>query len=338
MTTPTDQSAPVGTPDLSAVAPELRAGLAFFPDLDFSQGMAPFRQGFAAREVPPLPAELAAIACQERLLPGLPGEPEVRVLHYAAPEPLPGRPALLHLHGGGYVLGMPEINDASNRLWAASLNIDVVSVDYRLAPEATWPSALHDNYAALLWLASEAEALGIDPARIALAGESAGGGHAVSLALHARDTARAHPGALQPCFLLLDAPMLDDRTGSAHQADPHPHCGQLVWTPEKNRFGWTSLLGVEAGGPEVPAGAVPARASDLSGLPPHFISVGALDLFFEEDLEWTRRLARAGVAVDLHVVAGAYHGFGAAQGAPQVKRLATLRHEALARGLGLSLG
>jgi triacylglycerol lipase len=316
------------------LAPELAPFLGFFPELDFSGGMARFRQGFAAREPAPLAPGLEEVACVERFIPGVAGEPDVRVLHYTPKGAVAGRPALLHIHGGGYVLGDPELNDASSRGWAQGLGCEVVSVDYRLAPETCWPGALLDCHAALLWLHGEAAGLGIDPARIALAGESAGGGHAVALALHARDQARLDAGAPRPCFLLLDAPMLDDRTGSAHDADPHPFAGHFVWSPGSNRFGWSAMLGVEAGGPDVPEGAVPARAEDLTGLPPHFISVGALDLFCEENLGWAHRLTRAGVPVELHVVPGAYHGFGIAQGSAQAAACQRQRREALARAFG----
>jgi triacylglycerol lipase len=126
--------------------------------------------------------------------------------------------------------------------------------------------------------------------------------------------------------------MLDDRTGST--SDPHPYCGEFVWTPVSNRFGWRSLLGVEPGGPDVPAEAVPARASDLSGLPPTFITVGALDLFLEEDLEYARRLIRAGVPTEFHVIPGAFHGFSVVGGdAPQVQEHERLRQDAFARAL-----
>lgn len=317
------------------VAPELAPFLAYFPDLDFSQGMAALRGGFGERVRPELPAELAAVACEERLIPGAPGEPDVRILHYSPPEASAApRPAVLHIHGGGYVLGDPEINDAANRAWALNLGCAVISVDYRLAPETRWPGALNDCYAALRWMHGNAASLGLDPARIALAGESAGGGHAVALALHARDRARDDASAPTPCFLLLDAPMLDDRTGGAGEGEPHPFCGDFVWSPEKNRFGWQALLGVEPGS-DVPAGAVPARAQDLTGLPPHCITVGALDLFLEEDLQWARRLARAGVPMELHVIPGAYHGFGMAQGSPQTVQTTQLREAALRRALGI---
>jgi triacylglycerol lipase len=124
--------------------------------------------------------------------------------------------------------------------------------------------------------------------------------------------------------------MLDDRTGST--SDPHPYCGEFVWTPASNRFGWQALLGVEPGGPDVPAAAAPARQEDLAGLPPAFIVVGALDLFVEEDMEYARRLMRAGVPTELHVIPGAFHGFGVAgEAAPQVHTTLRLRREALAR-------
>jgi triacylglycerol lipase len=313
---------------LQLVAPELAPALEFFPNMDFSQGMEAFRQPFDPSMMPPLPPELLAVTVTERKLPGLAGGPKVRVLHYTPPGAKPGRPALLHIHGGGYVLGTPDMNDGANRAAALSLGIEVVSVDYRLAPEHVWPAALEDCYAALVWMAGNATELGIDPARIAIAGESAGGGHAAALALYARDK-----GGPAICFQMLDAPMLDDRTGTT--SDPHPHVGHFVWTPERNRFGWTSLLGMAAGGPEVPAAAVPARAASVAGLPATFITVGALDLFLEEDMEFVRRLTRAGVPVELHVIPGAYHGFGMAQGAPQVKQVAELRQCSLARALGV---
>jgi triacylglycerol lipase len=315
---------------LQLVAPELAPALEFFPDLDFSQGIARFRGTFVSDAVlPPLPPELEVVTRTERFIPGPSGAADLRVLHYTPPGgSTTARAALLHIHGGGYVLGIPEANDAANRATALALGIVVVSVDYRLAPETVWPGALEDCYAALVWMHDNAAELGIDPARIAIAGESAGGGHAAALALHARD--RGGPAI---CFQLLDAPMLDDRTGTT--SDPHPHVGHFVWTPEKNRFGWRALLGVEPGGPDVPAAAVPARAADLSDLPPTFVSVGALDLFLEEDMDFVRRLTRAGVPAELHVIPGAYHGFGMAQGSPQVAQTAELRNRALARALGV---
>lgn len=312
------------------IAPELEAALDYLPDLDFSQGMSAFRTGWDERIRPPVPAELEVVACEERFVPGLNGAPDVRVLHYTPPgAPSGPRPAVLHFHGGGYVIGDPEINDGMNRALALEMGCVIVSVDYRLAPETAWPGALEDCYAALTWLSDNAADLGVDPARIAVAGESAGGGCAVALALHARDRIRETGSGPSICFQLLDYPMLDDRTG--HTGDIHPFAGEFVWTPEHNKFGWSAMLGMEAGGAAVPEAAVPARRADLSDLPPAFVILGALDLFLEENLEYVRRLTRVGVPVELHVIPGAYHGFTLAQGSPQVALATQLRHQALGR-------
>lgn len=319
------------TDRLDLVAPELRAALNFFPKIDFSAGIEPYRGNMFGAERPPLPPELLAVGYEERMIPGHPGDPDVRILIYTPPGSAIGlRPAVLEIHGGGFVIGNADMGDAGNRALAMQLGCVVVSVDYRLAPETVWPGALHDCYAALTWLHDNAGALGVDPARIAIAGGSAGGGHAAALAIYARDR-----GGPPICFQLLDFPMLDDRTCSA--ADPHPYCGDFGWTPEMNRFGWRSLLGTEPGGSDVPEAAAPARTRDLAGLPPAYIMVGALDLFLEEDLEYARRLMRVGVPVELHVIPGAYHGFGLAQDAPQTKQAIRWRVDALARALGVTV-
>ena len=316
------------------VAPELDGVIDVFPPMDFSQGMAAMRSGFALREAPPLPAELEAVTCVERFIPGAQGDPDVRVLHYTPPGSATApRPAVLEIHGGGYVIGTADMSDPANRAIASSLDCVVVAVDYRLAPETPWPGSLNDNYAALRWLAGNAGDLGVDPARIALFGGSAGGGHAAALALHARNQARLDTNAPAICFQLIDYPMLDDRT--CVDPEPHPYAGEFVWTPELNQFGWKSLLGSDPGSDGVHETAAPARAEDLSGLPPAFISIGALDLFLDESLEYTRRLARAGVPVELHVIPGAFHGSGLLQDAPQSKLANDLRMQALAKALGV---
>ena len=312
------------------VAPELRPALENVPSFDFTPEVLDFIRAGGGRpedfQPPPIPPVLEPFVPEERYVPGPKGAPEVRVLIYTPPGKSEGpRPAFFHVHGGGYVIGNPEINDISNRATVAALGCVLVSVDYRLAPETRFPGALEDCYAALKWLYENAESLGVDRDHIAIGGESAGGGHAASLAILARDR-----GEVPICLQLLDSPMLDDRTGSAH--DPHPYCGEYVWTPSNNRFGWAALLGIEPGGVDVPEGAVPARTEDLSGLPPAFILVGGIDLFLEEDLEYARRLARAGVPIELHVIPGAFHGFFmAGPDAPQVRAAFAMRNEALAR-------
>lgn len=315
------------------VAPELLGAIENFVPMDFAtMPLQAIRDGMSGREMPPLPDMLAAVLCEERFIPGAPGDPDVRVLLYTPPgEAKALRPGLLEIHGGGYVLGTADMSDPANRMLALQLGAVVAAVDYRLAPETPWPGSLNDNYAALCWLADNASALNVDPARIAITGGSAGGGHAAALALHARNM--SGPAI---CFQMLDFPMLDDRT--CIDPEPHPYVGEFIWTPARNHFGWKALLGAEPGSEGVDETAAPARAADLSGLPPAFIHIGALDLFLEENLEYARRLTRAGVPTELHVIPGAYHGSGMAFEAPQTQLVAELRLKALARALGVTLG
>lgn len=195
------------------------------------------------------------------------------------------------------------MNVAANQLTAAAADCVIVSVDYRLAPETPHPGPIEDCYAALKWLHDEAGSLGVDAARIAVAGESAGGGLAAALALLARDR-----GEVRLIHQHLIYPMIDDRTCTA---EPHPYAGEFVFTPNSNRFGWSALLGCAPGAEGVSPYAAAARAEDLTGLPSTYIAVGALDLFIEENLEYARRLIRAGAPTELHIYPGAYHGFDA---------------------------
>lgn len=245
----------------------------------------------------------AAPVWVERMIPGPAGAPDVRiyVINAGAPGATP-RPAILHLHGGGFVVGDAKQSIGRNQELASALDCVIVSVDYRLAPETRFPGSLEDNYAALKWLYQNAGGLGVDRARIAVMGESAGGGHAAMLAIAARDR-----GEIPLVYQALIYPMLDDRTGSTRKKPPY--MGAIIWTPEANRFGWSSLLGVPAGSANVPAGAVPARVESLKGLPPAFIGVGSIDLFVDEDVEYAKRLIDAGIPVRLEIVPGAFHGF-----------------------------
>lgn len=310
------------------VAPELLSGLDALPSFEWTNEVLDQVRGIDLRQmpVPEMSALQASVYREERFIPARNGAPEVRVLIYTPPASARHpRAAFLQIHGGGYIVGAPEINEVYNRAFSADQDCVVVSVDYRLAPETRYPGSLEDCYAALEWMYRHADDLGIDRTRIAIGGESAGGGHAAALAILARDR-----GEIPVCYQLLDSPMLDDRTGSG--SEDHPYCGKFVWTPQSNRFGWQALLGVEPGGPDVPVGAVPARTLDLRGLPAACITIGGLDLFLEEVLEYTRRLSRAGVATELHVIPGAYHGFPmAGPGAPQVQQWLRIRSDALAR-------
>jgi acetyl esterase/lipase len=210
-------------------------------------------------------------------------------------------PAILWIHGGGYVVGNADQADWDAKTIVSALGCAAVSVDYRLAPEVPHPGPVEDCYAALKWLYTNASELGVDTTRIAIGGDSAGGGMTAGLALLTRDRRE-----VPLVFQLLIYPMLDDRTVTA---EPHPYTGEYVWTADNNRFGWTSLLGKEPGGPDVSPYAAAARAEHLEGLPPALIGVGTLDLFLEEDMEYARRLMRAGVPTELHVYPGAFHAF-----------------------------
>lgn len=237
-----------------------------------------------------------------KTVPGPAGAPdiELRIMKPAgATGPLP---VIYHIHGGGYVLGTAKDYEPLNRHFVPTLQCALVTVEYRLAPESPHPGPVEDCYAGLKWVFENAGAEGFDTARIGVKGESAGGGLAAALALLARDR-----GEYKLAFQHLIYPMLDDRTGTS--SEPHDYAGEFVWQKEGNRFGWKSLLGKEPGGPDVSPYAAPARATDLAGLPPTFIYTGGLDLFLEEDIEYARRLMRAGVPTELHVYPGAFHGF-----------------------------
>jgi len=298
------ETSPAIADSYSLVDPELLPVLKQFPAFDLTAEMVhQFRQ---MPGMPPLPAP--APQPVERHIPGSQGAPAVR-LWVVDPAPLEkGKPLLLHMHGGGFMMTDPNLMPRLQGI-ATDCHCVVVSVDYRLAPETRYPGSLADNYAALKWVHVHAAELGIDRSRIAVGGESAGAGHAASLAIHARDrNKRARSEEDLPiCFQLLIYPQLDDRTGSSQPAPPA--IGNFMWTASANRLAWSSLLGVPAGSSKVPAAAVPARVASVAGLPPAWIGVGAIDLFAEEDMEYAQRLVHAGVATELMVVRGAFHGF-----------------------------
>jgi acetyl esterase/lipase len=280
------------------VDPELIPAIKQFPTHTFSSET--LASGRKWPPIPPLPPP--APQPFERRIPGPSGAPDLRLVIV---DPVPGtkgRPAFLHMHGGGYISGVAGQFSPFLQAVAQKCGCVVVSVDYRLAPETHFPGSLEDNYTALSWLYKNADELGVDRKRIAIGGESAGGGHSAQLAIAARDRRE-----IPILFQLLIYPMLDDRTGSTRPVPPH--IGQFVWNAASNRFGWSSLLGVPAGSANVPAGSVPSRVENLAGLPPAFISVGAIDLFVDEDVEYARRLINTGVPTELHVIPGAYHGY-----------------------------
>ncbi|ONH30352.1 alpha/beta hydrolase [Pseudofrankia asymbiotica] len=251
-----------------------------------------------------------AFEVSEISVPGPAGAPDVALLvcrptattiEAAGAGPGTAQPVIYHSHGGGMIIGDFRTGLLSILDWARQLGLVVVSVDYRLAPEHPHPAPVEDCYAGLRWTADHAAEIGGDPGRLIVAGPSAGGGLSAALALLARD--RGGP-ALAGQVLM--SPMLDDRndTPSAVQM-----AGRGVWDRSANETGWGALLGPARGGPDVSPYAAPARAADLSGLPPAYVDVGSAETFRDEDVAYASGIWRAGGQAELHVWPGAFHGF-----------------------------
>lgn len=244
---------------------------------------------------------ISGVSSVDRIVLGPVGAPDVAIRIYEPSRRPRKLPALLWIHGGGYMLGNIEQEDLSAKRFTLAGKCVLVTVEYRLAPENPFPAPLEDCYAALKFLALNAGEIGVDPKRIAIGGASAGGGLAAGLALFTRDRAEVD---ITHQFLLF--PMLDDcNTAPASETLPDT----LLWTRESNRMGWRAYLGCEPGGKNVSPYASACRATDLSGLPPAYIAIGDLDLFSQESLTYAGRLITAGVATELHVYPGACHGF-----------------------------
>jgi acetyl esterase/lipase len=294
--------------------PEIAAAAAAIPFDEVTAEILP-----ALRTGIPIEVPLSdAVERSDHLAPGDPDVP-VRVHRPKAADGV--LPCVYSIHGGGYVIGSYSVDDPTFDTLCPKLGLVGVSVEYRLAPEAPYPGPLEDCYQGLRWTYDHAEELGVDPACIGVMGISAGGGLAAALALIARDR-----GEVPVAFQLLDSPMLDDRqvTPSSRQD------GLPVWSRGSNTFGWKSYLGDLYGG-DVPYAAAPARATDLSGLPPAFVSVGAVDGFLDEDVDYALRLNQAGVPTELHVYPGACHGYQLAPNAPVAKQSARDKQDWLAR-------
>lgn len=287
--------------------PQLAAGLAAFKQvvpngitLDDIQETRNFLNGLTAAMVAQAP-DILGVKVSDHHAPGHEGDPDVMVRIYqpeSRPETLP---AFLWIHGGGYVLGNVAGDDLKAKGLALALNCVVASVEYRLAPEHPFPSPLEDCYAALKWLADSADEFGINKSRIAIGGASAGAGLAAGLGLLARDRAE-----VDLCYQLLIYPMLDD-TNVEPAGDGLPDTE--IWSRASNLIGWRSYLGQEPGSDGISAYAAPARAEDVSGLPPTYIGVGTPDLFRDEDIAYAQRLIKAGVPTELHVYRDGFHGF-----------------------------
>ncbi|MEU6366943.1 alpha/beta hydrolase [Streptomyces sp. NPDC046931] len=289
--------------------PEVRAGALVEPPSDEDLG----REG--------------TFEVEERAVPGPAGAPDVSLLvcrPTGASRPLP---ALYCIHGGGMILGNNRAGVDEALDWAGELGLAVVSVDYRLAPEHPHPAPVEDCYAGLGWIAGNAEELGIDPRRIVIAGSSAGGGLTAALALLARD--RGGPALFGQMLL---CPMLDDRNDSV---SARQMAGRGMWDRTANETGWGALLGDARGGPDVPPYAAPARATELSGLPPAFIDVGSAETFRDEAVAYATRIWQSGGRAELHVWPGGFHGFdGLAPQAALSREARAARERWLRRLLG----
>ncbi|GAA2879772.1 alpha/beta hydrolase [Streptosporangium fragile] len=266
------------------------------------------------------------VTIEDRTVPGPEGDPDIRLRIYrpaGQEEPVPG---LYWIHGGGMIFGEVEMEDPRLIDYVVQVGCVIVSVEYRLAPEHPDPAPVEDCYAGLVWTAKNAAELGIDPDRLAVGGLSAGGGLAAGTVLLARD--RGGPAL---AFQLLICPMLDDRNATPSS---HEFTDAVVWPRAANLLGWTALLGDRRGGDDVSPYAAPARATDLSGLPPAYIDVGELEVFRDECVDYALRLVRAGVSTEFHLYPGAFHGFdGLLPQAEISRRAAAERVVALRRAL-----
>ena len=279
------------------VHPDLKGLLDAFPPLNLDY-LDAVREGMANSPKAPI-AE--TIDVSNELIDGPDGD-LLRVRIYKKKGETATLPALVWIHGGGYVIGVPEGDDVLCQRFVEEAGCVVVSVDYRLAPEYPYPAPLEDCYTALKWVADNAATLNIDPSRIGIAGASAGGGLTAALALLAKDRG-------QNLFFQMPLyPMINDLNDSFSNKEV---TGDFIWNYSLNEKGWSMYLGDLKGEDDVPKYAAPARATveDLKGLPYTYTCVGQLDPFRDETLQYVTKLAQAGVDVDFHLYAGAYHGF-----------------------------
>lgn len=281
--------------DINLIHPELRKATASFPKLPVTSGIGRvITRALLPMLLPRTKAPAGISIEQAKTSSGL-------KLRIYTPAGQKTRAAILYIHGGGMMIGSPAMDDALLSTTAAELDIVIVSPEYRLAPENPYPAAVDDCHSAWTWLLVNSPAKQIDRNRIAVGGESAGGGLAAGLVLRLHDE-----GGIQPLAQWLFCPMLDDRTALNRSLDALDH---FVWNNKMNLVGWKSYLGDKLGTDQVSDYAAPARRISLHGLPKTWIGVGDVELFFEEDKAYADKLSSAGVACKLDIVHGAPHAF-----------------------------
>ncbi|MDP4095588.1 alpha/beta hydrolase [Paenibacillus sp. P96] len=306
--------------------PELKELFSVLPEVIYTRE----NLGAKRKEMHEMFAGLAAslpvndeVLTSERYVPGAAGDTDVRIKIYepkVEDEILPG---ILYIHGGGYILGSADMMDHAMQQLVSELNCVIVSVDYRLAPEHPFPAPLEDCYAALQWFSEHAEELGVNSSRIAVVGASAGGGLTAALSLLARDRKGPSIAFQMPLY-----PMLDDRGTSKSSNEI---TDERVWSKAKTQLGWEMYLEDNR---EVSPYAAPARATDLSGLPPTYTCVGDLDPFRDEIIDYVLRLTQAGVPTEFHLYPGCFHGFEEYAPAAEIsQRFVKEYKEALKRAL-----
>ena len=311
------------------IDPELASVLEMLPAIDLSDPVAA-RAGFEEL-LAALRAEVPGIETleiEDRFVPGWEGDPDVGVRVYRPrdrPGPVPG---VLMIHGGGFIIGSVEAEHAGAAVAAIQTGAVVVSVEYRLAPEHPFPAGLHDCYSALRFLFDHAGELGVDTGRLALLGTSAGAGLAAATALLARDL-----GGPALRFQMLHIPELDDRLETASM---QAFVDSPVWNRPLAVQSWKAYLGAAADADDVSPYAAPARASDLAGLPPAYISTAENDPLRDEGILYALALLHAGVSVELHQFPGTFHGSALVATAEISQRAQRESMTVLRRALGVN--
>jgi acetyl esterase len=310
-----------------AIDPELAPWLDMVPSMKFGDHAALLAARATIEQLSCTPHESASrVDIRQTMIPGPDAEVPVLVHRRAVAEP--AAPGLLYIHGGGFVMSDLRLFSGTVLRVADELGVVVVAVEYRLAPEHPFPAPLEDCYAVLSWMIDNAAELGIDPARVGVLGESAGGGLAAGLALLARDR-----GGPRLCFQFLEVPELDDRLGTPSM---RAHHNAPLWDQTGLVFGWRCYLGVEPGSAGVSPYAAPGRAENLAGLPPACVVVSQFDPLRDEGIAYAQQLMLTGIPTELHCYAGTLHDSSLIEHAAVTRRMRADQLAALRRGLAVS--